>query len=108
LLNGVLEHTVTPTQSIVQLIGEVVALIPGLVTDFSDARAPRINLLPIIHTAWLLHAGHDINAAQIQNVIHQGYSDFPVLDDEQFLLEDFDALADALKYSQLQRQLKLK
>jgi chemosensory pili system protein ChpA (sensor histidine kinase/response regulator) len=96
LLNGVLEHTVTPTQSIVQLIGEVVALIPGLVTDFSDARAPRINLLPIIHTAWLLHAGHDINAAQIQNVIHQGYSDFPVLDDEQFLLEDFDALADAL------------
>ena len=96
LLNGVLEQTVTPTQSIVQLIGEVVAIIPGLVEDFSAARAPSINLLPIIHTAWLLQAGHDISAAQIQNVIHQDFSDFPVLDDEQFLLEDFDALADAL------------
>ncbi|MDE2421908.1 MAG: Hpt domain-containing protein [Gammaproteobacteria bacterium] len=99
LLNSVLEHSITATQSIVQLVGEVVAIIPGLVEDFSAGRAPSINLLPIIHTAWLLQAGHDINATQIQNVIQkadEGYSDIPVLDDEQFLLEDFDALTEVL------------
>ncbi len=99
LLNSVLEHSIAATQSIVQLVGEVVAIIPGLVEDFSAARAPSINLLPIIHTAWLLQAGHDINATQIQNVIQkadEGYSDIPVLDDEQFLLEDFDALTAVL------------
>jgi len=99
LLNSVLEHSIAATQSIVQLVGEVVAIIPSLVEDFSAGRAPSINLLPIIHTAWLLQAGHDISATQIQNVIHkadEGYSDIPVLDDEQFLLEDFDALTQVL------------
>lgn len=99
LLNSVLEKSVSATQSIVQLLGEVVAIVPSLVEDFSAVRAPSINLLPILHTAWLLQAGHDITASQIQTAIHnadQGYSDIPVLGDEQFLLEDFDALAEAL------------
>ncbi len=99
LLNSVLEHSIAATQSIVQLVGEVVAIIPSLVEDFAAARAPSINLLPIIHTAWLLQAGHDVSATQIQNVIQkadEGYSDIPVLDDEQFLLEDFDALTAVL------------
>lgn len=98
LLNGVLEHTVVPTQNIVQLLGEVISILPSLIEDFSVARVPRIDLLPIIHTAWLLQGGHDISAALIQNVMQKavgGDSDIPVLDDEQFLLDDFDALADA-------------
>ncbi|HEY4714579.1 MAG TPA: Hpt domain-containing protein, partial [Aquirhabdus sp.] len=98
LLNGVLEHTVVANQNIVQLLGDVVSMMPSLVEDFSTARAPRMNVLPIIHTAWLLQGGHDINTAQIQTVIQNaigGNSEFPVLEDEQFLLEDFDALAEA-------------
>jgi chemosensory pili system protein ChpA (sensor histidine kinase/response regulator) len=99
LLNDLVEHTTVATQSIVQLISEVIAVIPGLVEDFSAVRSPSINLLPIIHTAWLLQAGHEMSAGQIQNVFNQAdlqYSDIPVLDDEQFLLEDFDALTEAL------------
>jgi chemosensory pili system protein ChpA (sensor histidine kinase/response regulator) len=98
LLNGVLEHTVVPTQNMVQLLGEVISILPSLVEDFSTPREPRIDLLPIVHTAWLLHAGHDISGAQIQNVMQKTVSadsDIPVLDDEQFLLENFDALANA-------------
>ena len=98
LLNGVLEHTVLPTQNMVQLLGEVISILPSLVVDFSKPREPRIDLLPIIHTAWLLQSGHDISGALIQSVMQKavnGDSDIPVLDDEQFLLDDFDALADA-------------
>lgn len=98
LLNGVLENSVLPSQSIVQLLGEVISILPSLIQDFSAKRAPRIELLPIIHTAWLLHSGHYISGAQIQNMMQKavgGDADIPVLDDEQFLLEDFDALAEA-------------
>lgn len=104
LLNGVLDHTVTPTQNIVQLLGDVVSIFPSLIEDFSTPRAPRIALLPIIHTAWLLQSGHDISVEQIQTVMQSamsgGSSDFPVLEDEQFLLEDFDALAEAFNSEQ--------
>ncbi|MBC7751796.1 MAG: Hpt domain-containing protein [Candidatus Saccharibacteria bacterium] len=107
LLNGVLENSVVPTQSIVQLLGEVISILPSLIQDFSAKRAPRIELLPIIHTAWLLHSGHDISATQIQSVIQKavgGDADIPVLDDEQFLLEDFDALTEAFNNDDTDRE----
>ncbi|GAC1374479.1 MAG: hypothetical protein NVS3B3_11410 [Aquirhabdus sp.] len=111
LLNGVLENTVTPNQNIVQLLGDVISVLPGLVEDFSAQHAPQINLLPIIHTAWLLQAGHDISVAQIQTVMQNaigGTSEFPVLEEEQFLLEDFDALAEAFNDESNDSEAKVK
>lgn len=108
LLNGVLENTVAANQNMVQLFGDVISILPTLVEDFSKQRTPQVNLLPIIHTAWLLHGGHEISATQIQSVVQNAISgnadseqldhdssEFPVLEEEQFLLEDFDALAEA-------------
>jgi chemosensory pili system protein ChpA (sensor histidine kinase/response regulator) len=96
LLNSLLNKSITANQSIVQLVGEVVAMLPSLVEDFAALRAPSMSLLQIVHAAWLLQMGHEISPSQIQVAIqnaHLNYSDIPVLEVDQS--DDFDALAEA-------------
>jgi len=66
LLNGVLDQSVSVNQSIIQYVGEVIAVIPTLVQDFAAERQPSVDILPMVQVAWLLRDGHALSAAQIQ------------------------------------------
>jgi len=85
----------------VQLLGEVIALIPDLVKDFSAQRAPSINVLPIVQAAWLLRDGHALSSGQVQsavlNAVDQSADE---LDDDTATSTDFDQMAALLSDSE--------
>jgi chemosensory pili system protein ChpA (sensor histidine kinase/response regulator) len=106
LFNAVLDKSITANQSMVQLIGDVVSIVPNVVADFSAQRPPQMNLMPIIQVAWLLHDAHPLEQAQIQSALQSAMEgDAPLLteaeaadaaeagDDHDTLLQDFESLA---------------
>jgi chemosensory pili system protein ChpA (sensor histidine kinase/response regulator) len=60
MLNRVLDHTISPNQAIVQLIGDVLAAVPQLVEDFANSRAPSLDTIPMMYVARELTAGREV------------------------------------------------
>jgi chemosensory pili system protein ChpA (sensor histidine kinase/response regulator) len=65
MLNRVLDQSVEPNQSMVQLIADVLAMIPVLVNDFAESQEASLAIRPLMYVAAELSAGRSVEDVQL-------------------------------------------
>jgi chemosensory pili system protein ChpA (sensor histidine kinase/response regulator) len=103
MLNKVRDNIVEPSQSMVNLISETLAILPGLVEDFAGSQPPRFNTSALMGTADELGRGVPVTTVEVAHAAefaHGAYVDAAAesgeYEDEEPTAADFDALAASL------------
>jgi chemosensory pili system protein ChpA (sensor histidine kinase/response regulator) len=64
MLNRVLDDSITPDQAMVQLIADVLAIVPVLVGDFAAGQVASLSIKPFVYTALEISAGRTVDVQQ--------------------------------------------
>jgi chemosensory pili system protein ChpA (sensor histidine kinase/response regulator) len=97
MLNKVRDKLLSPDQVMVNLISECLSVIPGLVEDFANRAAPRINTSPLMAAAEAISRGEVLSTVDVAKAAEQAHAGVSGEPEEAEAAEAaFDALAASL------------
>ncbi|MDP2227022.1 MAG: Hpt domain-containing protein [Moraxellaceae bacterium] len=94
MLNKVRDKILPPDQVMVSLISECLSVVPGLVEDFANRAAPRINTSPLMEAADAVTAGKALTPVDVARAAARAHGEEEA--DLPDAADDFDALAASL------------
>ncbi|MCC2637758.1 MAG: chpA [Moraxellaceae bacterium] len=95
MINKVRDKVLQPDQVMVNLISEVLAVIPGLVEDFWNKRAPRINTGSLMAAADAISRGEKLDTMDVARAAEQAQG-LSEPENDEGAQDEFDALAASL------------
>ncbi|MFN3585874.1 MAG: Hpt domain-containing protein, partial [Moraxellaceae bacterium] len=94
MLNKVRDKILPPDQVMVSLISECLSVIPGLVEDFNNRAAPRINTSPLMAAAEAISSGKAVTALDVAEAAARAHGEDA--GEPAGSPDEFDALAASL------------